>query len=141
MSLRKGILKFFTDIDGNIFGNYKDALLGCVILIVLPLLSVISTFNTMNQPQFFSYLFPILSICAAGAYDTYGRYGKNSIKNAKLYIRLACDCIALIIATVVTILRQIKLTVVAPILLVVPGVLILYEVVFRVVTAIQIRRL
>ena len=135
----KQIKEYFTDIDANIFRNYIDALFGSVVLIILPIVSLVYTFVALETPQFFSYLFPVLSICIAGIYDAYGRYEENQRKKSKLRFRIICDLIALSAAIVATWLKNILLVVIAPSILVLSGLLLVYEIFYRVITVIQIR--
>lgn len=134
----KDIKEYFNDIDANIFRNYRDALFGSIVLIILPIVSLVYTFAVLETPQFFSYLFPLLSICIAGAYDAYGRFGENKRNKSKLRFRIICDLIALFVAIVATWLKNIVLVVIAPSILVLSGLLLVYEIFYRVITAIQI---
>ena len=134
----KTIKNYTKDPNTNIFKNYIDALLGTVILIILPLLSVLSLIKIFNEANLFNYAFPIVSICLAGAYDTYGRYENGSPKNTKLIIRIVFDFCSLLLSLVALIVQSKCLIVLAPIMLLLPGVMILFEVYNRVKTAIEI---
>ena len=138
--LTKTIKNYFTDPDTNIFKNYIDALLGSVILIILPMLSLISSIGVWGNANVVNYVFPISSICLAGAYDAYGRYEYKSPKNLKLGIRIAFDGVAIVLSLIAIAIQSKILTVIAPVVLIVPGVLLCFEVYSRVRTAIMISK-
>lgn len=138
--LTKTIKNYFTDPDTNIFKNYIDALLGSVILIILPMLSLVSSIGVWGNANVVNYVFPISSICLAGAYDAYGRYEYKSPKNLKLGIRIAFDGMAIVLSLIAIAVQSKILTVIAPVVLIIPGVLLCFEVYSRVRTAIMISK-
>lgn len=143
MSLNKLLLAFknyINDPETNIFRNYVDALLGMIILLVLPILSLISLIGIYDNVGVINYAFPIASICLAGAYDTYGRYEHKSPKNIKLAIRLVFDFTAIVLSLIAVATQNCVVTVLSPVLLLIPGAMILHEVFVRVKTAIEISK-
>lgn len=88
---------YWLDRETYIFKNYIDAICGAIVLILLPMISLI-TVSFVSQPTWDNYLFPIVSIALAGAYDTYGRYEHGSPKNFKLGLRLIIDLIAMFLS-------------------------------------------
>lgn len=138
--LTKTIINYFIDPETNIFKNYIDALLGTIILIVLPAFSLVSLTETLNNATLVNYVFPVWSICLAGAYDTYGRYEYKSPKNIKLGTRLVFDALACILALIAVAVQNKVLIVLAPIILIIPGLLLCFEVYSRVKTAIMISK-
>lgn len=128
------------DPETNIFKNYIDALLGSVILIVLPFISLLSLIEIIDEPSLFNYAFPLVSICLPGAYDTYGRYETGNPKNIKLAIRIAFDFSSIVLAFIALIVKSKFLLVLAPIVLLLPGIMIVFEVYTRVKTAIEISK-
>lgn len=141
MSGTKEKNKGFGDIESNIFKNYIDALFGVVVLLVFPVVSMISVVCFMQTIGFFEYCFPIISICCAGAYDTYGRCNSENCKrkNQKLLFRIMFDTMAFILALIATFFSNVIVARVSSVILIIPGILILKEVWVRVYTAIQIR--
>lgn len=88
---------YLSDVNTFIFNSWIDALLGAVPLILIPLLSLLSLL-WIKAADFWNYCFPIISISLAGAYDTYGRFKPNSVRNLKLAIRLTIDFVAMFFA-------------------------------------------
>lgn len=123
--------------DTNIFKNYRDALGGLVVLILIPLLSIWLVIS-INEYTFWSYTFPFLSISLAGAYDTYGRYEGVSPKNFKLVIRVILDFTALFFAVFSIGTDSLVLPYIAPALLVICGLFLTFEIYNRVKRAILI---
>ena len=138
--LTKTIKNYFTDPDTNIFKNYRDALLGSVILILLPVLSLVSLIGVWGNANVVNYVFPLSSICLAGAYDAYGRYEYKSPKNLKLGIRVAFDVVAIGLSLIAVAVQNRVLIVLAPVVLIIPGGLLCFEVYSRVKTAIMISK-
>ena len=138
--LTKTIKNYFTDPETNIFKNYIDALLGTIILIVLPVLSLVSLIAVWNNANIVNYVFPLSSICLAGAYDTYGRYEHKSPKNFKLGIRIVFDGLAIGLSLIAVAVQSKILIILAPVVLIIPGFLLCFEVYSRVKTAIMISK-
>ena len=97
-------------------------------------------FFVLDSAGLVNYAFPISSICIAGAYDTYGRYKPNSPGNLKLGIRLAIDFCVIVLSLVAVALHNMVIIILAPALLIIPGLLILSEVFSRVSVAISISK-
>lgn len=123
--------------ETNIFKNYRDALAGLVVLILIPFLSIWLVIYT-DDYTFWSYTFPFLSISLAGAYDTYGRYEGNSPKNYKLVIRVILDFTAFFFAVFSIGTDSLVLPYIAPALLVLCGLFLTFEIYNRVKRAILI---
>lgn len=136
----KTIKNYFKDPESNLFSNYIDALLGSIVLLLFPILSLISVFFILDNANLLNYVFPLSSICIAGAYDTYGRYMPKNPKNIKLGIRLVFEFCVIIISLIAVATKNQLLVVLAPSLLVIPGFLILHEVYNRVVVAVKISK-
>ncbi len=131
------VKRYWLDEETNVFRNYADALGGLVVLVALPLASLLSVF-WIEDPGWLNYVFPILSICLSAAYDTYGRYCPGEKKNVKLGLRLICDALALFLAPLVCGLEHRWLAFVPPALLVLSGLVLVYEIFVRLKTAILI---
>lgn len=123
--------------ETNIFKNYRDALAGFVVLVIIPAVSVLFVLFTDNY-TFWSYTFPFTSIALAGAYDTYGRYNGHSPQNAKLVVRVIFDFLAIFFAAISVGSNNMVLPYVAPILLFVCGLFLTFEIYNRVKMAIRI---
>lgn len=129
--------KYWFDLETNIFKNYIDAILGSLVLIVLPAISLISAV-IVDTTTWANYLFPIVSICLAGIYDTYGRYEPGSPKNIKLGVRVVFDLIAMFLAALLVGESELILRLIAPGLLLLLGLSLVIEVIWRVKTAIEL---
>lgn len=136
----KTLKNYIKDPDTNIFKNHIDALLGSIILILLPFLSILSSIVTINEASLVNYAFPISSICLAGAYDTYGRYEAGSPRNFKLAVRIFFDFSAIALALIALVAKNNILLILAPVILLFPGLMIISEVYNRVKTAIEISK-
>lgn len=123
--------------ETNIFKNYKDALAGLLVLIVIPALSVFFVIYT-DEYTFWSYTFPFVSVSLAGVYDTYGRYDGVSPKNAKLVVRVVFDFLAIFFAAISIGNDGGVLPYVAPILLSVCGLFLTFEIYNRIKRAVLI---
>ena len=130
------VRKYWNDPETNIFKNYIDALLGTVILVILPIVSLIFTVF-VEDASFSNYIFPIMSVALAGAYDTYGRYEFKSPKNIKLGIRLSVDFLSVFLSAVL-VHGSLLLRLIPPGFLVLVGLTIGHEVFIRVKTAIEV---
>lgn len=128
---------YWLDENTYIFKNYKDALLGGVVLLVLPVFSLVSTFS-VEQVAGNNFLFPIVSMSLAGAYDTYGRYKANSPRNFKLAFRLFLDMLAIFFSALAYKLDSSWLRFVAPSILVICGGTLLIEIFIRVDLAVKL---
>lgn len=139
MYVIKVALKSWFKIESNIFNNYKDALIGFVVLICIPLLSIVLTINAVHI-NFFDYVFPLVSISLAELYDIYGRYHGSEGKIAKLRIRISFNVIA-ILFMILTLFTKIRwMAYIAPIALFVCGFIIVHEIVCRVTYAVKISK-
>lgn len=135
--LRLVIGNYWLSEETNIFRNYKDALAGFLVLVVIPAVSVLLVLCT-NGYTFWNYTFPFVSISLAGAYDTYGRYDGISPRNAKLVVRVIFDFLAIFFAALSVGINDMVLPYVAPALLFVCGLLLTFEIYNRVKRAILI---
>ncbi len=131
---------YISDPETNIFKNYIDAMLGMVVLLVFPLLSAVSLFSILDNVNLYNYVFPLASICVAGAYDTYGRYTPNSSRNLKLGFRLIIDVMVVLLSLIALATQSKALVILAPLLLMLPGVMIVEECYNRVKTAVMISK-
>ena len=136
----KTIENYIKNPDTNIFKNHIDALLGSIILIILPLLSILSLIKIIDEASLFNYAFPMASICLAGAYDTYGRYETGNSKNIKLAIRIVFDFSSIALALIALVVKSKFLLILAPVILLLPSIMIIFEVYTRVKTAIEISK-
>lgn len=125
--------------ETNIFKNYKDALCGFVVLILIPALSVGSAIFATKY-TFWNYTFPLLSISLAGLYDTYGRYEGDSPKNPKLAIRIIFNCISIFFAALSVGIKNNIPPYFSPILLLICGIFLIFEIYNRVRKAVLISR-
>lgn len=122
--------------ENNIFKNYFDALLSVFPLVIFPIVSLFSVFYAKDT-TFWNYTFPIVTLSAAGIYDTYGRYERGHPKNVKLGIRAFFDILALCLSGILlNVDSLVKLA--APAVLLLAGILLMIEVILRVTTKIQI---
>ena len=137
MKLKKFIKKYWTNETTNIFKNYKDALFGLLVLIVIPVLSIFFTINS-SPPTFWNYTFPFWSISFAGLYDSYGRYDKKLPSNVKLITRVILHLIALLFATLSPFTNLRYMLFVSPCILLMCGLLVLLEIIKRLRMAIRI---
>ena len=135
--LKQVIRNYWIAEETNIFRNYRDALLGLGVLVIIPAFSVWFVICTEDY-TFWSYTFPFISISMAGVYDTYGRYDGTSPKNAKLVIRVIFDFLAIFFAALSVGSNNMILPYIAPILLLVCGLLLTFEIYNRVKRAILI---
>ena len=135
--LKRVIKNYWLAEETNIFRNYRDALGGFVVLVMIPAVSVLFVLF-IDDYTFWSYSFPLISISLAGAYDTYGRYNGHSPKNAKLVVRLIFDFLAIFFATLSVGNNNIILPYVSPTLLFVCGLFLTFEIYNRVKMAVSI---
>lgn len=139
LKLKDTIKKYWIDAETNIFKNYFDAVFGAIALIVIPGVSLV-TVMFVTETNWANYTFPLLSICFAGLYDTYGRYEAHSAKNFKLGMRAIIDVFAFIL-TCLFVGSDSKILLALPIiLLLMSGLGLGTEVVIRVKTAIEISK-
>ncbi len=106
-------------------------------MIILPGVSLISVILTMDT-SWTGYAFPLISICFAGIYDSYGRYEPNTSKNIKLAIRVCDDFLAILVACIFTNTGSIHFAIIAPVLLLICGFFLSIEAYQRVKVAIEI---
>lgn len=135
--LKRVITNYWLSEETNIFRNYIDALIGLVVLVVIPAISILFVLLTSNY-TFWSYTFPFISISFSGAYDTYGRYEGASPRNVKLVVRVIFDFLAIFFATLSIRTNSKILPYIAPILLFVSGLFLTFEIYNRVKKAILI---
>lgn len=133
----KIVKNYWLSEESNIFKNYRDALAGFIVLIVIPAMSILLVVHT-SDCSFWNYTFPLVSISMAGAYDTYGRYSGASPKNVKLAIRIILNFLAIVFTAFATDNNNSALSFVAPILLLLCGLFLLYEIFNRLKIAVQI---
>ena len=99
------------------------------------MLSIVSTF-CVETPDFWSYTFPIISICIAGMYDSYSRYKPKQKKNIKLGIRVFIDS-CVIVASAVVQQSSSKVRLIPVAILLFCGLFFAYESFLRVKTQIE----
>ena len=139
LNLKETIKKYWVDEESNIYKNYVDAILGMIALLVLPGVSLF-TVVYVSDSNWANYTFPLLSICFAGLYDTYGRYEFHSAKNIKLAIRAVVDILALFLACLFTGSDSVWLLILPTAVLLLCGLGIGIEAFMRVKTAIEISK-
>lgn len=139
LNLKKTVIGYWTAEETNIFKNHFDATFGTIALIVFPVVSLITTM-LIKDTSWANYTFPLISICFAGAYDTYGRYEPKAAKNLKLAIRIILDGIASALACLFTGNEYSFCVVIPAILLLVCGIGICTEAFMRIQTAILISK-
>ena len=86
--------------ETNIFKNYRDAIMGLVSLIIIPLFFICLVF-AVEEYTFWNYSFPLISISWAGVYDCFGRFETKSPKNPKLVVRMVFNGIAIFFSSFV----------------------------------------
>lgn len=107
--LIKRLVYVVPDLRNNLYKDTVDAVGGIVVMLIMPLISLLGTFFwviTQNGNMFLSYVYPIMSMCFAGIYDSIGRLRdkpkpvlkKMLFRIIKLEARIAIDVIALIAA-------------------------------------------
>lgn len=134
---KQTIINYWLDEKTNIFRNYRDALAGFLVLVLVPAFSI---FFVVNEDEYtlWSYTFPIVSISLAGAYDVYGRYDGASPKNAKLVVRIIFDFLAVFFAAVSVGINNRAVFYIAPILLLICGMFLVFEIYNRIKMAVLI---
>lgn len=138
MSTIIGTIKNYWNAENtNIFNNYRDALAGSVVLVVVPALSVFFAVF-VERYTFWNYTFPLLSISLAGLYDTYGRYDQGSPKNQKLMVRAIVHFVSIFFAALCIGIESKVLPYISPCLLCVCGLFLISEIYRRVKSAILI---
>lgn len=120
---------YFYNEEYYIFRNCFDALLGLLILVVIPIVSIILTFEIDQNVDFFNFCFPIISICLAEIYDAYGRKDGNPKKGIVLNIRIVFSVISLLSLIFVFILG--KCYWIPSAILVLNALLIIVEIILR----------
>lgn len=122
--------------ESNIFRDYKDALFGFAVLVVLPLLSLFSVWKTRGFVYnadgiglaFWSYSFPLISISISGLFDAITRIEPNAKRNPKLVVRIVFNSIAALLSGVMCGSTTAVLRLVPAALLSVNGLLLLREI-------------
>ena len=129
------VREYYLDVETSIFNSWVDALLALIPLVILPLLSLLSVIF-VDSPNFWNYTFPVMSICIAGAYDSYGRYIPGHVKNIKLGIRVFVEVIVVVLSASLQ-HNNIGIRLIPVILLLLMGLFFIYEVFIRVKTQIE----
>lgn len=93
------VYSYWTALENNIFKNYFDALFGFIPLVLLPAASLLPALR-ISEADLWNYTFPIASISIAGIYDAYGRWEEHKSRNLKLGIRIALNCMALLLSAI-----------------------------------------
>ena len=116
-----------------------DAILGILSLIVVPAVSLWFV-NYAGEHTFLAFAFPLLSICIAGIYDSFGRFGNANNNNTKLIIRIVLDFSAEAFV-VMDILPQLPdYRYVPPALLLISGLCVLGDAVYMLYWAIYVSK-
>lgn len=76
-----------------IFNNTFDAVMGFVVLILIPAISILFIIADKDA-SCRGYTFPIIAICLAGFYDANQRREPDAAKNRKLHFRMCITSIA-----------------------------------------------
>lgn len=87
---------------------------------------------------FWNYAFPLVSISAAGIYDSYGRYEKGADSSVKLCTRTILDSTGIFFALYYTNVERSWKHYIAACILLVSGGIVLHEAISRIKTAIEI---
>ena len=129
----------WVDLRNNIFKDTGDAVFGIVVMLAVPSISLFGTLFwsvVPNEGIFLSYIYPILALCAAGAYDTFGRLRERTreerrkkwFRQIKLWLRIAFDATALVVAvTVAATHAGYPKYLIPPVILIVLGIILLYD--------------
>lgn len=133
----KHFYQYYLSGQSFIFKNAFDAILGTIVVLILPCISLGSTICTLLSRgdvnlSFINYFFPLLAICLAGVYDAYGKLERYSIKNFKLTTRIVLDCISMVSAFVTWLFRLEPIMWLSPMLLIACGALLSPEIVIRI---------
>lgn len=132
--------KLWRSSDTFIFRSATDAVWGMIVLILIPLVSLYFVYKG-GGVIFSNYGFPFLSVVCAALYDTYGRIVSikapdgvcHNVAKAKLTIRASLDIISLLIAFLACGVSTSKFLWISPgVLLMIPGILLVNEVVQRI---------
>lgn len=134
--------------ESNIFGDYKDALFGFTVLVLLPLLSIISIWQTSgfvceldrNGTVFWAYSFPLISIGISGIFDAVTRLEINAPKNPKLVVRIVINSFAALLAGIMGGQGSIIFRLIPALLLSVNGLLLIREIWANIVTSIMLSK-
>lgn len=132
----KAVYRYWTSDESNIFRDYKDALFGFVVLVLLPFLSLIAVWNTSGfaykfdntGTAFWAYSFPLISVSISGLSDAFARLEFNAEKNAKLVVRIVINLVAGLLAGIMGWQWNLFLRLLPAILLVINGLLLIYEI-------------
>lgn len=133
----RAIRDYWADPKCCIFNNSSEAIWGLFPLVICPLISLLTTI-IQDVTGWAGYAFPILSICIAGAYDSYSRYNHSYPAKTKLEIRIGVNLVAAVFALSLCNVKSIYLRIISPTILALSGLLIIREVVTRVKYAIQL---
>lgn len=136
----EAISAYWKALENNIFKNYFDAIFGLIPLVLLPAASLLPALLA-GEADLWNYTFPICCISIAGIYDAYGRWEEHQSRNVKLGIRIALNCLALLLSAILvpfncgTLVRCIPGA-----LLAFCGVMLIGEIYQRVKTSIQMSK-
>lgn len=142
----KAIYTYWHSDESNIFGDYKDALFGFTVLVILPLLSIVSIWQTSgfvceldnNGTAFWAYSFPLISIGISGLFDAITRLEASSPKNPKLVVRIVINSLAVLLANIMDGQGNIMFRMIPTLLLSINGLLLLCEIWANIVTSIML---
>lgn len=144
----KTIYTYWHSDESNIFGDYKDALFGFTVLVLLPLLSIISIWQTSGfvceldskGTVFWAYSFPLISIGISGLFDAVARLELNAPKNPKLVVRIVINSFAALLAGIMGGQGNIIFRLIPALLLSVNGLLLIREIWANIVTSIMLSK-
>lgn len=137
--IKKVIINYWISEETNIFRNYKDAIAGFVVLVVIPAGSICLTISAGSEGRiFWNYTFPLVSIAMAGLYDSFGRYDGNPVTRPKLVIRGILDLLAIFFSAVGIGEENGIVPYISPILLLICGLILTFEMYNRIKKAILI---
>lgn len=123
--------------ETNIFKNYRDAIMGLVSLIIIPLFSICLVF-AVEEYTFWNYSFPLISISWAGVYDCFGRFETKSPKNPKLVVHMVFNGISIFFSILCPGVSHTYLPIVSPSLLFLCGLFLFFEIYNQIKYAISI---
>lgn len=142
----KTIYRYWRSDESNIFGDYKDALFGLVVLVLLPSLSLFSIWKTQGfvckldnmGTVFWAYSFPLISVGTSGIFDAIARLEVNAQKNFKLGARIFFNFLAVLLAGAMGGQEKIIPRLIPAFLLTINGLLLLQEIWANIVMSIRL---